>query len=55
LATDALMGFALGSILTFRGELWMRARAILRQGWSEPFAWAMGSRRARGGAHVRAR
>lgn len=38
LATDALMGFALGSILTFRGELWMRARALLRQGWSEPFA-----------------
>jgi hypothetical protein len=29
LASDALMGFALGSILTFRGELWMRAKAIL--------------------------
>jgi hypothetical protein len=28
-ASDALMGFALGSILTFRGELWLRARAIL--------------------------
>lgn len=29
LASDALMGFALGSIVTFRGELWLRARAIL--------------------------
>ncbi|MDE1914621.1 MAG: DUF1453 family protein [Sphingomonadales bacterium] len=29
LASDALMGFALGSIVTFRGELWIRARAIL--------------------------
>lgn len=29
LVSDALMGFALGSIVTFRGELWMRARAIL--------------------------
>lgn len=31
LASDALMGFALGSILTFRGELYLRGRAILAQ------------------------
>lgn len=29
LASDALMGFALGSICTFRGELYLRGRAIL--------------------------
>ncbi len=29
LASDALMGFAVGSIVTFRGELWLRARAIM--------------------------
>lgn len=30
LASDALMGFALGSIVTFRGELWLRARALVK-------------------------
>jgi hypothetical protein len=35
LATEALMGFALGSIVTFRGELWLRARAILASAWSD--------------------
>jgi hypothetical protein len=29
LASDALIGFAVGSICTFRGELYLRARSIL--------------------------
>ena len=29
LASDALMGFAVASIVTFRGELWLRARAVM--------------------------
>ena len=29
LASEALMGFAVGSIVTFRGELWLRARSIM--------------------------